>query len=42
MTDRPEDAARLYEHLAATAERPVGREAGRLLGEAEAVAAKCS
>ena len=38
MTDRPEDAARLYEHLAATAERPVEREAGRLIGEAEAMA----
>ena len=42
MIDRPEEVAeaaeRLYEHLATTAERPVGREAGRLLGEAEAVA----
>ena len=38
MSDGTEDAARLYEHLAATAERPVEREASRLLGEAEAVA----
>ena len=38
MTDRPEAAERLYEHLATTAERPVEREAGRLIGEAEAVA----
>ena len=42
MTDRPEEVAeaaeRLYEHLATTAERPVEREASRLLGEAEAVA----
>ncbi|WP_254536937.1 hypothetical protein [Halomarina litorea] len=32
-------AARLHEHLAATAERPVERSASRWLGEAEAVAA---
>ncbi|WP_254840934.1 hypothetical protein [Natronomonas marina] len=32
------DAQALYEHLAATAERPVERSASRLLGEAEAVA----
>jgi vacuolar-type H+-ATPase subunit H len=42
VTDRPEEVAeaaeRLYEHLATTAERPVEREASRLLGEAEAVA----
>ena len=33
-----EAAETLYEHLAATAELPVERRAGRLLGEAEAVA----
>lgn len=42
MTDPAADdqaaAERLYEHLAATAELPVEREASRLLGEAEAVA----
>lgn len=31
-------AERLYDHLAATAERPVERRASRRLGEAEAVA----
>ena len=38
MSGGAEDAARLYEHLAATAERPVECEASQLLGEAEAVA----
>jgi hypothetical protein len=47
VTDAPTDdplddpavaAERLYEALAATAERPVDRHASRLLGEAEAVA----
>lgn len=41
-TDGPTDpdvaVERLYEHLHATAERPVERHASRLLGEAEAVA----
>lgn len=37
-TDLPSAATRLYEHLHATAERPVERRASRLLGEAEAVA----
>lgn len=32
------DAERLYEELAATAELPVERQASRVLGEAEAVA----
>lgn len=36
MTDDPAEA--LYRHLAATAELPVERRAGRVLGEAEAVA----
>ena len=38
MSGGAEDAAWLYEHLAATAERPVEREVGRLIGETEAVA----
>jgi hypothetical protein len=43
VTDVPSDdpaaaADALYESLAATAERPVDRNASRLLGEAEAVA----
>jgi len=43
VTDTPPDdpaamADRLYEHLHATAERPVERHASRVLGEAEAVA----
>ena len=42
MSDGAEEVAeaaeRLYGHLATTAERPVEREASRLLGEAEAVA----
>ncbi len=46
MDQNPDDdpgtgdlVARLHEHLLATAERPVEREASRWLGEAEAVAA---
>lgn len=40
MSDESEAEAAdaLYEHLAATAELPVERRAGRVLGEAEAVA----
>ncbi len=43
MTDAPATdleaaAEELYDHLAATAERPVDRHASRRLGEAEAVA----
>ncbi|MFB6172154.1 MAG: hypothetical protein ABEJ23_06445 [Haloarculaceae archaeon] len=34
-----DDLAALHAHLAATAERPVDRDASRWLGEAEAVAA---
>lgn len=37
MTD-PDQLRALHDHLAATAERPVEREASRWLGEAEAVA----
>ncbi|MFB6308433.1 MAG: hypothetical protein ABEH35_03805 [Haloarculaceae archaeon] len=39
MTDHEDTLAELYDHLAATAERPVERAASRWLGEAEAVAA---
>lgn len=38
MSDR-DRRRRLHDHLAATAERPVERDASRWLGEAEAVAA---
>lgn len=38
-TDLTELLAALHTHLAETGERPVGREAARWLGEAEAVAA---
>lgn len=39
MTGDDERLAALHDHLAATAERPVERDASRWLGEAEALAA---
>ncbi|OYR39979.1 hypothetical protein [Halorubrum sp. Hd13] len=40
MSDEFDPAAALYEHLAATEELPVEREAGWRLGEAQALAAE--
>ncbi|ELZ48256.1 hypothetical protein C463_01671 [Halorubrum californiense DSM 19288] len=40
MTDEFDPLAALHEHLAATEERPVEREAGWRLGEAQALAAE--
>ena len=40
MTDEFDPVAALHEHLAATEERPVEREAGWRLGEAQALAAE--
>ena len=40
MTDEFDRVAALHEHLAATEERPVEREAGWRIGEAQALAAE--
>ena len=40
MTDEFDPVAALHEHLAATEERPVEREAGWRIGEAQALAAE--
>jgi hypothetical protein len=40
VTDESDPVAALHEHLAATEERPVEREAGWRLGEAQALAAE--
>ncbi|WP_049911074.1 hypothetical protein [Halorubrum lipolyticum] len=40
MSDELDPVTALHEHLAATAERPVERESGWRLGEAEALAAE--
>ena len=40
MTDEFDPVAALHEHLAATEERPVKREAGWRIGEAQALAAE--
>jgi len=40
MSDESDPAAALHDHLAATEERPVEREAGWRLGEAQALAAE--
>ena len=40
MTDESDPVAAVHEHLAATEERPVEREAGWRLGEAQALAAE--
>jgi len=40
VTDEPDPVAALHEHLAATEELPVEREAGWRIGEAQALAAE--